>query len=341
MQELHNQLSEYRVHALREIRPVLRSLAWEIMEAEPGQMDGVLCTHLKDLPSCELLYVLDQTGRQISSNVRRRRYGMGVTLDLGERNVSRAHCHYFKDSATALDCVITEPYRSRATGHPVVTAAYPVTDENGKLVMVIAADIRARDLLYLVTCGSHPAAFLKLGRGMYLGISLFLGGISAALLGHAVVELWALLTHLGRPFDPDRLFQATILATLALAVFDLGRTVFEEEVLFIRDPHKASAIRKALSRFMGSIIIALAIEALMLVFKSSLKDPSQFPNAVALIAAVGFLLLALGTYIYLGSRAEAVATAGQREAGVPDGALPGNPPRTAPPAVFTSKPLSR
>ncbi|MBI5136987.1 MAG: hypothetical protein HZA24_06575 [Nitrospirae bacterium] len=309
MHDLHAQLFEYRVNALREIRPALRSLARELTEATPQQMDGVLCDHLRDLPSCELLYVLDREGRQVSSNVRRRAFGFGIALDRGEKNVSRAHCHYYRDAVTALECVITEPYRSKATGHPVVTVTYPVSDAAGRLVMVIAADIRARDLLYLVTCGSRPAAFLKLGRGMYLTIALFLGVISTALLGHALVELWGLVTHLGREFDPDRLFQATIMATLSLAVFDLGRTVFEEEVLFIRDPHKPAAIRKALSRFMGSIIIALAIEALLLVFKSTIKDPSLFPNAVALIAAVGFLLLTLGAYVYLGSRAEAAAPA--------------------------------
>ena len=50
-------------------------------------------------------------------------------------------------------------------------------------------------------------------------------------------------------------------------------------------------------RFLGSIIIALAIEALMLVFKFAIIDASRIVNAVYLIAGVTLLLFGLAFYV--------------------------------------------
>jgi multisubunit Na+/H+ antiporter MnhB subunit len=50
-------------------------------------------------------------------------------------------------------------------------------------------------------------------------------------------------------------------------------------------------------RFLGSIIIALSIESLMLVFKFALTDPEKLEYAVYLITGVSFLLVSLSIYI--------------------------------------------
>jgi len=50
-------------------------------------------------------------------------------------------------------------------------------------------------------------------------------------------------------------------------------------------------------KFLGSIIIALSIESLMLVFKSALTDPTKIQFAVYLIIGVSFLLVSLSLYI--------------------------------------------
>jgi hypothetical protein len=50
-------------------------------------------------------------------------------------------------------------------------------------------------------------------------------------------------------------------------------------------------------RFLGSIIIALSIEALMLVFKFALNDPSQLIFAVYLILGVTALIVGLSYYL--------------------------------------------
>jgi len=50
-------------------------------------------------------------------------------------------------------------------------------------------------------------------------------------------------------------------------------------------------------RFLGSIIIALSIEALMLVFKFALTDPEKLLYAVYLLAGVTALMVGLSVYI--------------------------------------------
>ena len=50
-------------------------------------------------------------------------------------------------------------------------------------------------------------------------------------------------------------------------------------------------------KFLGSIIIALSIEALMLVFKFALIDPNKLINAIYLIGGVSLLTITLAIYI--------------------------------------------
>jgi len=75
--------------------------------------------------------------------------------------------------------------------------------------------------------------------------------------------------------------------------------LFEEEVLGNKERKRESTdeTHQTMVKFLGSIIIALSIEALMLVFKSALIDPSKIEYAVYLIVGVSFLLLSLSLYI--------------------------------------------
>ena len=50
-------------------------------------------------------------------------------------------------------------------------------------------------------------------------------------------------------------------------------------------------------KFLGSIIIALSIEALMLVFKFAITDPDHLVNAMYIVAGVSMLLISLAVYI--------------------------------------------
>jgi uncharacterized membrane protein len=102
----------------------------------------------------------------------------------------------------------------------------------------------------------------------------------------------------------DGPFQATILFTLSLAIFDLAKTVFEEEVLISKDIKRNSTMRRTLTRFFSTILIAVSIEGLLLVFRFSLSEPSKLMYAVALLVAAAMMLFSIGLFVYFGSKAE-------------------------------------
>ena len=93
------------------------------------------------------------------------------------------------------------------------------------------------------------------------------------------------------------IFETTILFTLSLAIFDLVKAIFEEEVLGRNKREGGNELHQTMTKFIGSIIIAIAIEALMLVFKFALTDPSKMTYALILLGGVAGLLISLAYYI--------------------------------------------
>ena len=87
--------------------------------------------------------------------------------------------------------------------------------------------------------------------------------------------------------------------TLGLAVYDLGKTIVEQEVL-PRTHHVSDVFNpKTLLNFSVSIIIALLIEALLVVFKISLHNYKDLPYAATLVGALSFLLLVFAILVYI------------------------------------------
>jgi chromate transport protein ChrA len=76
------------------------------------------------------------------------------------------------------------------------------------------------------------------------------------------------------------------------------KAIFEEEVLGKEKKKDSSEdSHQTMVRFLGSIIIAISIEALMLVFKFALTDPGKLLYAVYLIVAISVLIIALSVYL--------------------------------------------
>jgi hypothetical protein len=98
-------------------------------------------------------------------------------------------------------------------------------------------------------------------------------------------------------FNIKDVFEATILITLALAIFDLSKTIIEEEIMGRIKEQNVFGVHKTMVRFLGSIIIALSIEALMLVFKFAITEPQMLVYAMYIIAGVAMLLVSLAMYI--------------------------------------------
>ena len=112
--------------------------------------------------------------------------------------------------------------------------------------------------------------------------------------------------------DPLKPFTIIIFVTLALAIFDLGKTILEEEILMHKDIFRHSSTRRTITRFISTILIAVSIEALLTMFKAALGQTEYVIPAVLMMFAVVGLLIALAIYVYLGAKAEDVLTQVQR-----------------------------
>lgn len=260
-------------------------------------------------PFLDMCYVLDARGRQIGPNVACARLssrlaGKGDGEDRSQRL-------YYREAREARESVLTAPYFSTASHSLCVTVATPVRSERGELRGVVVADIDFEQIVALLEDDHRRQSVEPFFKGIYAIFSLGLLMVSLGLAIQAIHSLLQVFRHLEKIADTTPSFQATILLTLSLAIFDLSKTIFEEEVLLRKDVRRHSATRRTLTRFIASILIAISIEALMLVFKFAIQDPSHLNEAGWLVFSAVGLLVGLGIYVYLGARAEVMLTNGK------------------------------
>lgn len=151
-----------------------------------------------------------------------------------------------------------------------------------------------------------------------IGLLFALCGLT--LIGFAALQLWSGLA----PGDDsiavrlDTVLEGLALVTVALAALELGQTIIEEEVQRESQMSGPTRVRRFLSRFMVVLVVALAIEALVLVFRYSHDAPENMIYAVLVGFAAAALMIAWGVFIRLNVAAEALEPEGMREAKAED-----------------------
>jgi hypothetical protein len=248
--------------------------------------------NLKDsIANAEAVYALDAQGIQVTDNISndKRLKGHGK----GEDRSDRA---YFYRTFSEHRCVLTDPYPSLHTNELVVTSSFPIYDDNDNLLFILCVDIELKNILKLVHPSSVDSVFGNFSKFVYASFSLALMAVALLLFVKGVGSFISFGTHV-LTIDINDMFKATILLTLALAIFDLVKAIFEEEVLGKEKKEGSGDGHQTMIRFLGSIIIALSIEALMLVFKFALTDPEKLLYAVYLIIGVTALMIGLSIYI--------------------------------------------
>ena len=245
-----------------------------------------------EVENFDAFYILAPDGVQIENNIsldESRRIGAGE---------NRSNKAYFYRAVKERRCVLSDPYPSSLTGELCVSASEPVYDEKGTLLYIVCVDISLNDILKLIPPGRLDFGFENFSRLVYALISLALFAITAVLFVLGIKSIiWAPFGSL----NVADMFESTIVLTLALALFDLVKAIFDEEVLG-KSVKEDSGASRTMVRFLSSIIIALAIEALMLVFKFAITSPEQIIYAVWLISGVSLLLIALSVYLYMSKK---------------------------------------
>jgi hypothetical protein len=250
-----------------------------------------------DIKKAQRFYIVDKNGLQIEDAISRNKmmqYG-------NDEDFSTEPC--FTETILKRKCALSNPYPSSETSDMIITASYPVYDEDNILLYVVMFDIELKKLLTLIHPSSSGTTFGILNKITYSIISMALAAVSLLLFIQGINDF---LAHGYRfwQIEIEEIFTATILLTLSLAIFDLVKTIVEEEVLGNRHKSEHNEIHKTMVRFLGSIIIALSIESLMLVFKFAITGPEKIIYAIYILLGVAVLLISLAAYVKIIGQSE-------------------------------------
>jgi hypothetical protein len=250
-------------------------------------------------PFVDILYVLDSNGIQISDNITR---SSKHCLAYKGKGIDRGQRPYFLQAKNSNDICITEPYLSTASRKLCISAAVKRNNTNEEEYLVLDCDLEM--LVDFLMGDTARRRFQPLFKFTYSLIVTGLFLVVASLIYAAFSELSHILfkdVDNGPGIKP---FGVIIFLTLALAVFDLGKTTLEEEVLMHKDIFRHSSTRRTITRFTAAILIAVSIESLLLMFKAAVGEHELLENAVYMMIATVGLLIGLGIYVFLGAKAE-------------------------------------
>lgn len=244
----------------------------------------------KVFPSLELVYYISQeTYAQTSSNFYR---------------TNEDKKHFGKDRAYLVskvhldgnDIAISSPYISSATGSTCITMLYKL--DNNEILLLDFELVKLLERLGLVEINFEFNTISKL---FYTLTGFTMIALSLFIVGYAMFEfLYSFLFKMD--LSIDTVFKPIIALTLGLAIFDLAKTVLEQEVFFKSYSKNPKIELQVFTKFLITIIIALSIEALMVVFKIAMENYHEMINAFYLIAGISIIILALGAFIFLTKR---------------------------------------
>ncbi|PLY08667.1 MAG: hypothetical protein C0626_12500 [Arcobacter sp.] len=240
-------------------------------------------------PSLELVYTVNKdTKIQNSPNYYRNK------LDASASNQSRSYIIdklHFKDKSTAF----SSPYISSATRSNCIT----LTIKEGDIIIFL--DFKIETLLERLELIELNKPFHTLTKIFYAiaGFSMVLLALFIILysLGGFFISL---IIHYD--FTLDAIFKPIIALTLGIAIFDLAKTILEQEVFFKSYSRNSKVDTRMVIKFLITIIIALSIEGLMVVFKIAIENYTEMLNALYLITGISFIIIALSIFIYLTSK---------------------------------------
>ena len=243
---------------------------------------------VSELEDVNVAYILDAGGKQISKMITLKDKYKNFELKFNQSNRT-----YFYKAVKERKCILTDPYPSLIGGEMVVSAAMPIFNDKDELLYVVVIDIPLEKLLKFIHQEKGDTWAYNFNRSVY---AIFAGALFIVCVMLFIDGIKMFFSYTFIAIDVKKMFESTILITLALALFDLVKTLLFEEVLGDKDEHPF-AIHKTMIRFLGSIIIALAIEGLMLVFKFAMIAPQKLIYASVLLGAVTFLLVGLAYYM--------------------------------------------
>lgn len=132
-----------------------------------------------------------------------------------------------------------------------------------------------------------------------------------ALLLNAV---WQIAMSLWGGDTVDAALNSIGLLIIGFAVVETAKFIAEEEIFRDRELRSSMESRRSITKFTTIIVIAISLEALVMIFKANNNVMSESIYPAFLFVAAMFALIALGIYQYLSSRIEPPSPAEKQEA---------------------------
>ncbi len=243
----------------------------------------------KIFPSLELVYIVNKDNKiQNSPNFyRNKEDSCGKDKDRSHL-ISKLH---FKESNIAF----SKPYISSATRSNCVT----VTIKEGEEIFFL--DFQIDILLQKLNLIELNKPFHSITKGFYILAGFTMIILSVITILFSIYDFIAYL-FVTNDISLEMIFKPIIALTLSIAIFDLAKTILEQEVFFKSYSKNSKVETKILTKFLTTIIIALSIEALIVVFKIAINNYDQMLSAFYLIAGIALILLSLTVFIYYSTK---------------------------------------
>lgn len=134
-----------------------------------------------------------------------------------------------------------------------------------------------------------------LSRAVFAGVSLVLSLAALTLIGLGIREAAESILAPGQT-SADAVLDGLGYIIIAIAVFDVAKYLFDEEVRRDSDKRSAAEARRSLTKFLSTIVIALFLEALVVVFKVARGDLALLVYPSILVVSSVLVLVGLGVF---------------------------------------------
>lgn len=183
---------------------------------------------------------------------------------------------------------VSVPYIGSATGRTCVTVAKAEGDK------IFLLDFKLTVLLQRLGLINIHKQFNIVSKSFYFITGNIMMLLALFTVGYALYDFFnSVFIHAN--LSIESIFKPVIALTLGLAIFDLAKTVLG--VVFKSYSKNGRAEYKVLVKFSITIIIAMLIESLMVVFKIAIADYHQMIHAFYLVGGVSILIVAVGLFI--------------------------------------------
>jgi hypothetical protein len=231
----------------------------------------------------DMIYTVDSGYKQDSASIYRHKVsdaGLGSDKSQYFSNINLKH----------NDVYISSPYIHHTSGKPSLSVVYRVEDN------YYVIDINMVHLLEELRLIEYNSVHEKVIKSVYILGATILGLISFSLIGYGAYVLAAVMFSLSVENFLHDVFKSIVAVTIGLAMFDLSRQIMEHEVLFKSFHKEENREFKMLGKFLISIIIALSIETLMVVFKIVLDDYRNMLSAFYLLLGTTIMFVGLAYF---------------------------------------------